>query len=639
NNGVTDYDHGIYHTASYGLIEGNTIYDNMGSGIKVGWGQEAVDNIVRNNLVYDNNRADGVDGQKKQGRGIGVYAGSGTLVYNNIIRGAHHSGIDVTYGGNNAQVFNNTVYNLTGYGIVVGYGSDGTKNAENTTVLNNIVYQQANQPAIYNLRGINTIIEHNLTYGLNPAIGKRADTNAIIQNNLENIDPLFVDPLGGNFSLLPDSPAIDVGVTQNNLSLDFLGQPRPQGSGLDLGAMEQSVAAQPTEPPQTEEPTVAPTLEPTIAPTIAPTLEPTLEPTIAPTVEVTEEPTTEPPVIPVDPPNSPTAMLDVSTSAGIVDVTVNLYNVDGLYGLQASCLVDATVLSGAELVTNSETVFNNDNSVFVDQGDQNGQWVIGVSRLQPAPAFSGNGAAFALRYQRLSAAGSPVNCEILAVDASGITLPVDVVNTVVNPEAPVEPTVAPTQAIEPTEVPPEPTEITPEPTEVTPEPTEEITPAPTEVTPEPTEEITPAPTAVLPEPGMISGSVHYQGREDHSGIQITLLLEGEIMAEAMSDASGLYSLSDVPLGTYTLRLSAPQQLSLTQDITLDGPTLDLGDTTLVAGDVDSNGVIDILDAGLVGANFNLVGPDLPPADINADQRIDIRDLVLVGSNFGAIGAP
>ena len=148
DNGVTDFDHGIYHTASYGLIEGNIIYGNMGSGIKVGWGQNAVDNVVRNNIIYDNNAAQGADGQKKQGRGIGIYAGSGTLVYNNVIWGPHAIGIDATYNGNNAKIYNNTVMSTTGYGIVIGTGSDTSGTATNTVVENNIIYQLSTYPAI-----------------------------------------------------------------------------------------------------------------------------------------------------------------------------------------------------------------------------------------------------------------------------------------------------------------------------------------------------------------------------------------------------------------------------------------------------------------------------------------------------------
>lgn len=237
NNGVTDFDHGLYHTSSFSLIEGNRVYNNKGSGIKIGWGQNARDNIIRSNIVYNNNTAEGDDGQKSQGRGIGVYAGTGNVVYNNIIWGHHHSAIDVTYGGHNTRVTNNTVHNNAGWGIVIGFGADGTQTAENTLVANNIVYQQTELPAIMDARGINTVIENNLTYGTDPHIDKDADTNTVIQNNLRDVNPLFVDAENFNFELQPDSPAINAGLTFDFVAMDFNHQARPVGE-YDIGAYE-----------------------------------------------------------------------------------------------------------------------------------------------------------------------------------------------------------------------------------------------------------------------------------------------------------------------------------------------------------------------------------------------------------------
>ncbi|MBZ0289088.1 MAG: right-handed parallel beta-helix repeat-containing protein, partial [Anaerolineae bacterium] len=150
DNGLTDFDHGIYHLSSYALIEENTIYNNKGTGIKVGWGQNASYNIVRSNIVYDNNTAQGANGVKKQGRGIGVYYGSGTQVYNNVIWGAHMSGIDVSYSAYNAKIYNNTIYSTDGYGIVVGFGPNPADTARNAVIQNNVVSQAGDQPAIYN---------------------------------------------------------------------------------------------------------------------------------------------------------------------------------------------------------------------------------------------------------------------------------------------------------------------------------------------------------------------------------------------------------------------------------------------------------------------------------------------------------
>jgi hypothetical protein len=61
-----------------------------------------------------------------------------------------------------------------------------------------------------------------------------------LQNNL-NADPSFTDLAARNFSLLPDSPAInraiDTGIGSNSSS-DHFGIQRPQGAAAELGAVE-----------------------------------------------------------------------------------------------------------------------------------------------------------------------------------------------------------------------------------------------------------------------------------------------------------------------------------------------------------------------------------------------------------------
>ncbi|MBW2525108.1 MAG: right-handed parallel beta-helix repeat-containing protein, partial [Deltaproteobacteria bacterium] len=51
-------------------------------------------------------------------------------------------------------------------------------------------------------------------------------------------DPLFVDFAGADFHLGPSSPAIDAGDDSVALSFDLEGNPRPRGSGIDIGAFE-----------------------------------------------------------------------------------------------------------------------------------------------------------------------------------------------------------------------------------------------------------------------------------------------------------------------------------------------------------------------------------------------------------------
>ena len=58
--------------------------------------------------------------------------------------------------------------------------------------------------------------------------------------NLDNVDPLFVDPENGDLSLLPGSPMIDAGYpgTPDLPSTDIAGQPRVIGGVVDIGAYE-----------------------------------------------------------------------------------------------------------------------------------------------------------------------------------------------------------------------------------------------------------------------------------------------------------------------------------------------------------------------------------------------------------------
>ncbi|MBI4332161.1 MAG: hypothetical protein HY673_12860 [Chloroflexi bacterium] len=56
------------------------------------------------------------------------------------------------------------------------------------------------------------------------------------------------------------------------------------------------------------------------------------------------------------------------------------------------------------------------------------------------------------------------------------------------------------------------------------------------------------------------------------------------------------------------------------------------------GDIDANGVVDILDLALITANFNTAPPRFRLADLNPDGILDIFDLTLAGVNYGTGGA-
>jgi hypothetical protein len=63
----------------------------------------------------------------------------------------------------------------------------------------------------------------------------------------------------------------------------------------------------------------------------------------------------------------------------------------------------------------------------------------------------------------------------------------------------------------------------------------------------------------------------------------------------------------------------------------------LADVTLLAGDIDSSGEIDITDAVAIGAVFGNTTPG-EIADLNIDGVVDILDLILMAANFGQTSA-
>ncbi len=396
------------------------------------------------------------------------------------------------------------------------------------------------------------------------------------------------------------------------------------GSGLAVAA--QSVPLNQPTPTEVTAPEIAVT--PTTVASEIPTLEPTLTlvsatdiptdtvpatATLEPTV-ISEIPTDAPVTLPATPtPDGPTLSIEVNPANAVVGSTVSavlqLSNMTNLYGLQTVCKVDPNVLSGTGHAEG--TIFNSTNSFMVDTGFQSeGKWSVAGSLLNPAPAFNGSGTAFSLNYTVLNAGQTTIECTALAVDVDGNLLPISVVNgSFDSSQAPVATDV-------PTSVP---STSTPE--------------LPTAI-PLPTSTPTLEPT-LLPQPGAISGVVKYEKRPDQTGIAITVSQNGAPFAQGQSNADGSFQLNDVPAGQYVIQFSA--QGYLTASATLDvqagqGATVQV---TLLAGDTDSNGAIDLADASFIGANYGIQAPPAPAlADLNGDGFINLVDLVLVGKNFG-----
>lgn len=256
NNGMTDFDHGIYTYGRFGTIEGNISFHNRGTGIKVGWGNvEGI--VVRNNISFDNNASALARGKNNslpgwEGRGISTHRGKNIQIYNNVVWGAHQVGIDAIYDISDVKVYNNTVYvtgdNGTSHGVQAGPSSN------NIAIKNNIIYQGGIKPASYynnavNVSGANVSVENNLFFGKNTNVSNLSGGLISNKNNIV-ADPKFVSTPPANatldqainfakgLSLQSSSPAINKGASLAEVTTDFSNVRRPVGGVYDIGAFE-----------------------------------------------------------------------------------------------------------------------------------------------------------------------------------------------------------------------------------------------------------------------------------------------------------------------------------------------------------------------------------------------------------------
>ncbi len=351
-------------------------------------------------------------------------------------------------------------------------------------------------------------------------------------------------------------------------------------------------------------PTATFTSEPaTLTPTFT-SVPPTLTP-VPPTATMVAPTPTPTPV-----PTGPTISVEMSSasvpSGSTVSAALKLSDMSNLYGMQVECQVDPTMLTGTGH-TEGE-IFNPSNSFIIDAGYQSdGKWSLAGSLLNPAPAFNGSGTAFSLNFNVLRAGQTSVVCTVLAVDINGNLLPVSVVNgQFESVEGPVQPTLVPAT----------------------------FTPAPVTSTPLPTEIPTVEPTLAAM-PGAISVVVKYEKRDDQTGIAVTVMLVGVPFLQGQSNTDGSFQFENVPAGQYVVQFKAAGYLTTTTTVDVPEGQGASVQVTLLAGDIDGNGMIDLTDASFIGANYRVQVPPAPSeADLNGDGFINLVDLVLVGKNFG-----
>ncbi|MBI2303319.1 MAG: carboxypeptidase regulatory-like domain-containing protein [Chloroflexi bacterium] len=135
--------------------------------------------------------------------------------------------------------------------------------------------------------------------------------------------------------------------------------------------------------------------------------------------------------------------------------------------------------------------------------------------------------------------------------------------------------------------------------------------------------------------GLMAGTVDLQGRSDENGASV-VLSSPILTATSVSDGFFFFI---APAGRHDITATMAGYLPVSWQgamVTTDIITVTVVPTqTLLGGDADNDGDIDIFDLVLVGANF---GQSVPPADtradINGDKTVNIYDITLVGINYG-----
>ncbi len=112
-------------------------------------------------------------------------------------------------------------------------------------------------------------------------------------------------------------------------------------------------------------------------------------------------------------------------------------------------------------------------------------------------------------------------------------------------------------------------------------------------------------------------------------------VDSNLVTSVIANADGTFSVDAAP-GSYSVTAEASGYLSAEGVFTLaEGATTTAPTISLLAGDIDSNGVIDQFDAMTIGMSYNTATPEA--ADLNADGTINVLDLELLAANYRATG--
>jgi parallel beta-helix repeat protein len=242
-------EHGIYvsNSSDRPIIRFNECFGNNNIGIHMNGDLSAggdgiiSDAQVYGNILHDNNLA----------AGLNMDGVENPIVYNNLIYNNHNAqGIalfqqDGAIPTSGAQIFNNTIIVPEDgrWGILVNSGSN-----VNTNIFNNIIINQHDWRGCISTESIEDFSSD--TNILNDKMSASGDGSTISfqewqalgldlnSHIIDNQNEIFVNFSQYDFHLKENAIAIDAGNNVAFLTTDIEGNPRPYGTGFDIGAYE-----------------------------------------------------------------------------------------------------------------------------------------------------------------------------------------------------------------------------------------------------------------------------------------------------------------------------------------------------------------------------------------------------------------
>ncbi|MFP4016327.1 MAG: LamG-like jellyroll fold domain-containing protein, partial [Halanaerobiales bacterium] len=211
-----NYMHDIYEEEYNGAhVDGFQGFDNGGQ-------------IIRHILI-ENNFIDGTHQALILECGT-HYDSYDVTLRNNVFKDCTSAAV-LLNGMKDVKVYNNTFINLSQHGF--RYNAIGVPPSTGE-VYNNIIYN-GTRSIFSEGEGCTLNTSNNIIHNTSNNIVYNPES---FPDDIVNVDPLFIDPANGDYRLHPNSPAVDNGYILENILIDYDGNPRPIGAGLDIGAFE-----------------------------------------------------------------------------------------------------------------------------------------------------------------------------------------------------------------------------------------------------------------------------------------------------------------------------------------------------------------------------------------------------------------